>query len=452
MQCFSAREFHAGGGYVSVKDTINPRSLVADILLAVDRDGEFSHIAIRNTLDKYRWLPRRDRAFIKRVSEGSIERQIELDYIIDSFSKIKVYKMKPVIRAILRSAVYQMKYMDSVPDSAVCNEAVRLTAARGFSGLRGFVNGVLRTISRQMNQVAYPSVEKEPVRALSVIYSVPEWMAERFYRSYGLQRSRSILESFLHDKNLCVRVDINRNSPEEIKRSLELQGIRVKPHDTIPYAFYLDGYDVPEEIPEFASGVLYVQDTASMMVAEIAGPREGDFVLDVCAAPGGKSLHIAQMMHGTGQVEARDLTEYKVDMIRENISRCRAENVRAVQWDALVFDPDMQQKADIVIADLPCSGLGVIGRKPDIKYRMSEKQIRELAGLQRRMLDVVCRYVKPGGTLMYSTCTVTEEENRQNTEWFLGEHPEFCLVSEYQYLPDEGCNGFFIAKFIMKVS
>ncbi|MCD8134269.1 MAG: 16S rRNA (cytosine(967)-C(5))-methyltransferase RsmB [Clostridiales bacterium] len=429
-----------------MKDATNPRSLVLDILLAVDRDGEFSHIAIRSTLDKYRWLPRRDRAFIKRVSEGTIERMIELDYIINSCSSTKVSKMKPVIRAILRSAVYQLKYMDSVPDSAVCNEAVRLAVKRGFSGLRGFVNGVLRAISREIDHIVYPSAEQEPVRALSVKYSVPEWMAARFLRTYGWERSRSILESYLNRKNLCVRVDINRKSPEEIRQSLESRGIRATPHERLPYALDLDGYDVPEEIPEFAEGILYVQDPASMMVAELAQPRDGDFVLDVCAAPGGKSLHIAQMMHGTGLVEARDLTEYKVEMIRENIIRCRAENVRAVLWDALVPDPESEQKADLVIADLPCSGLGVIGRKPDIKYRMTEARIRELSGLQRRMLDIVCRYVKPGGTLMYSTCTMTEEENRQNAEWFIREHPGFLLISEQQYLPDEGCDGFYIAK------
>lgn len=419
---------------------------MTDILLAVDRDGEFSHIAIRNMLDKYRWLPRRDRAFIKRVSKGTIERRIELDYIIDSFSSIKVNKMKPVIRAIIRSAVYQLKYMDSVPDSAVCNEAVRLAAKRGFSGLRGFVNGVLRTISREADRIVWPSPDEDPVLTLSVRYSVPEWMAERFLKSYGMERSCSVLESFLTEKSICVRADLDRTSPEEVRRSLESQGIRVTPHDRLPYAFYLDGCDVPEEIPEFAGGILYAQDAASMMVAELAQPRDGDFVLDVCAAPGGKSLHAAQMMHGTGLVEARDLTEYKVGMIRENISRCRAENVRAVRWDALDFDSESEQKADLVIADLPCSGLGVIGRKPDIKYRMSEERIRELARLQRQMLDVVCCYVKPGGTLMYSTCTMTEEENQHNTEWFLESHPKFRLESEQQYLPDEGCDGFYIAK------
>ncbi|MCD7980847.1 MAG: 16S rRNA (cytosine(967)-C(5))-methyltransferase RsmB [Clostridiales bacterium] len=429
-----------------MSEQINPRNLVLDILLAVDRDGEFLHIVLRNVLDKYRYLPRRDRAFIRRVSEGTVERQIELDYMIDLFSRTTVNKMKPVIRAILRSAVYQLKYMDSVPDSAVCNEAVRLAKKRGFSGLQGFVNGVLRTICRERNNICYPSLQEEPVRALSVRYSVPEWMAERFLKTYGAERSRSIFESFLEKRDVCVRVDVSRMSPDEARISLESQGIRVRPHPMLPYAFRINGYDVLDEIPEFASGILYAQDASSMMVAELARPGEGDFVLDVCAAPGGKSLHIAQMMRGTGMVEARDLTEYKVELIRENIRRCRVENMRAVCRDVLVFDSEMAGRADFVIADLPCSGLGVIGHRPDIKYRMTEDKIRELSELQRRMLGVVRRYVRPGGTLMYSTCTVTAEENSQNTAWFLGEYPEFRLVSEHQYLPDEGCDGFYIAK------
>lgn len=453
-------------------EKINLRGLVAEILLTVEREGELSHLAIRGVLDKYRYLPRRDRAFIKRVSEGTMERMIEIDYIIDQFSGTKVKKMKPVIRAVLRSAVYQLKYMDAVPDSAVCNETVKLAVKRGFSGLRGFVNGVLRSIARNKANIVYPSMETEPVRAISIRYSMPEWIVNRFCDSYGQERCIRILAAYLGDdlcdfvqtgkeekdsikalsqnpaphRGTCVRVDTDRKSAEEVRCSLEAQGIKVVPHERLTYAFYISGYDVLDEIPEFSEGILYVQDISSMMVAEIAQPRENDFILDVCAAPGGKSLHLAQMMHGTGMVEARDLTEYKADLIRENISRCRAKNIRAVVWDATVFDPEMEEKADIVIADLPCSGLGVIGRKTDIKYRASEEGIRELSELQKKILDVVWRYVKPGGTLMYSTCTMTAEENGENTAWFLRQHPQFSLVSERQYLPDEGCDGFYIAK------
>lgn len=433
-----------------MSDQVNTRNLVVDILLSVTRDGEFSHIAIRNVLDKYRYLPRQERAFITRLSQGTLERMVELDYIINQFSKTKINKMKPAIRAILRSGVYQLKYMDSVPDSAACNEAVKLAVRRGFSGLKGFVNGVMRSIARNQDHIIWPDVEKEPAAALSVRYSMPEWLTERFLKQFGKERCVHILEAFLEERPTSVRVDTNRISIEQIRTSLEKQGICVTENGKLPYALGISGYETLDEIPEFEEGLLYAQDIASMMAVEQADPKEGDFVLDVCAAPGGKSIHIAQKLNGTGSVEARDLTAYKVDMIEENIQRCKAANMSAKVWDALVFDVQMEEKADIVIADLPCSGLGVIGTKTDIKYNASEEKIRELSKLQRQILDTVWRYVKPGGTLMYSTCTVTSEENQDNAAYFAARHPEFELEFMQQLLPDEGWDGFFIARFHRK--
>lgn len=427
-------------------EKVNTRDLVVDILLAVTRDGEFSHIAIRNVLDKYRYLPKQDRAFITRVSQGTLERMTEIDYIINQFSKTKVNKMKPVIRSIIRSGVYQLKYMDAVPDSAACNEAVKLAGKRGFSGLKGFVNGVLRNISRNLDRVEYPDEQKNPAEALSVRYSMPQWLVERFLKQYGQERCIHILDAFLQEKSTSIRVNTERISVEELQASLEHQGIWVKKNSMLPYALFITGYEALDEIPEFEEGLFYVQDTASMMVAETASPKPGDFVLDVCAAPGGKSVHMAQLLAGTGMVEARDLTEYKAEMIRENAERCRISNLRVKVWDALIFDESMEQQADVVIADLPCSGLGVIGTKTDIKYKISEEKIHSLCELQSRILDVVHRYVKPQGILMYSTCTMTPEENDIQVSQFLLRHPEYTLLSQRQLLPDEGCDGFFIAK------
>ena len=428
-------------------EKVNTRDLVVDILLSVTRDGEFSHIAVRNVLDKYRYLPRQERAFISRLSMGTLERMTELDYIINQFSKTKVTKMKPVIRAILRSGVYQLKYMSSVPASAACNEAVKLAVKRGFGGLKGFVNGIMRNISRNLDHIVFPDMEREPVKALSVCYSMPEWLVKRFYDQFGKERSVHILSAFLEQRPISVRVDTDRISVEEVQKSLERQGVRSQINDKISCGLFLSGYDTLEEIEEFEKGLLYAQDTASMMVAELADPQEGDFVLDVCAAPGGKSVHMAQKLKGTGMVEARDLTDYKVALIEENIERCRLHNMRAKVWDARVFDEDLEQKADIVLADLPCSGLGVIGTKPDIKYNASEEKIRKLRDLQREILTVTSRYVKKGGLLVYSTCTVTPEENEENAAWFADAYPEFEAEFQRQTLPDEGCDGFFIAGF-----
>ena len=427
-------------------DNVNTRNLVVDILLAVTRDGEFSHIAIRDVLDKYRYLPKQDRAFITRLSQGSIERMIELDAIINQFSKTKVKKMKPVIAAILRSGVYQLKYMDSVPDSAACNEAVKLTVKRGFSGLKGFVNGVMRSIARNMDQVKLPDAKKEPVKYLSVRYSVPEWIVQRFTEQYGTESCEKSLEAFLQPHPTSVQVDTDRVSMEELTESLRQQGITVKQNDQVERALFLSGYEALDEIEEFENGLLYVQDTASMLAVELAAPKMGDQVIDVCAAPGGKSVYVARMIGADGHVEARDLTEYKVEMIEDNIDRCQLSNMTAKVWDARVFDQSAEQKADVVIADLPCSGLGVIGTKTDIKYNASEEKIAELAALQQEILGVVCRYVKAGGTLLYSTCTMTKEENEDNVHKFLTEHADFELEQMRQCFPYEGCDGFFMAK------
>lgn len=431
-------------------DNVNTRNLVVDILLAVTRDGEFSHIAIRDVLDKYRYLPKQDRAFITRLSQGTLERMIELDAIINQFSKTKVKKMKPVIAVILRSGVYQLKYMDSVPDSAACNEAVKLTVKRGFSGLKGFVNGVMRNIARNLDQIKQPDADKEPEKYLSVRYSVPEWIVARFIRQYGKEACEKSLEAFLQPHPTSVQVDTDRISMEEITASLQAQGITVTQNPEIKRALFLSGYEALDEIEEFENGLLYVQDTASMLAVEMAAPKPGDTVIDVCAAPGGKSVYAARMIGETGHVESRDLTEYKVEMIEDNIERCQLSNMTAKVWDATEFDASAEEKADVVIADLPCSGLGVIGTKTDIKYNASEEKIQELAALQQEILQVVCRYVKPDGTLLYSTCTMTKEENEENVHKFLETHTEFELEQMRQCFPYERCDGFFMAKMHRK--
>ena len=430
----------------SKTENVNTRNLVVDILLAVTRDGEFSHIAIRDVLDKYRYLPKQDRAFITRLAQGTMERMIELDAVINQFSKTKVKKMKPVIAAILRSGVYQLKYMDSVPDSAACNEAVKLTVKRGFSGLKGFVNGVMRTIARNMDQIKWPDAKKEPVKYLSVRNSMPEWIVQRFMDQYGKEACEKILEAFLQPHPTSVQVDTDRISMDEIIQSLKQQGITVKKNEQVQRALFLSGYEALDEIKEFENGLLYVQDTASMLAVEMAAPKAGDQVIDVCAAPGGKSVYAARIIGPKGHVEARDLTEYKVEMMEENIERCQLSNMEAKVWDARRFDPSAEAKADVVIADLPCSGLGVIGTKTDIKYNASEEKIAELAALQQEILGVVCRYVKAGGTLLYSTCTMTKEENEDNVHKFLAEHADFKLEQMRQCFPYEGCDGFFMAK------
>jgi 16S rRNA (cytosine967-C5)-methyltransferase len=257
-------------------------------------------------------------------------------------------------------------------------------------------------------------------------------------------------------------------SKEELKKSLETEGVQVEEHPYLPYALRISNYDFLADLDAFQKGAFYVQDISSMMVTQIANPKEGDYVVDVCAAPGGKALHMAEALNGTGHVEARDLTDYKVSLIEENIARSQMQNVEAVKWDATVLDVEMMDQADIVVADLPCSGLGILGKKTDIKYKMTEETQKSLVQLQREILTQVKEYVKPGGTLVYSTCTIHHAENISNVEWFLEQNDEFELVPIQELLCDElkpyveknGClqllpgvhksDGFFIAKMKRK--
>lgn len=435
-------------------DSVNTRELILGILMEVTKENGYSHLVIRSVLEKYQYLDKKERAFITRVSEGTIQHMIELDYMINQFSKVKVNKMKPVIRNILRMSVYQLKYMDAVPDAAACNEAVKLARKKGFSSLSGFVNGVLRNISRNLAVLTYPDEKAEPVLALSVRYSTPEWLVAQWLNEYGIERTKQMLTAFLTEAPITIRTNLNRITPDELKERLRKEGVTVEPLDAekypgLSYAFAISGFDYLNGLSSFREGLFYVQDISSMMVAEYAAPQEGNYCIDVCAAPGGKSIHLAEKLAGTGMVDARDLTDYKVGLIQENIDRQQLTNIKAKVWDATVPDEASIDRADVLIADLPCSGLGVLRKKTDIKYRMSEKQQDELVALQRSILDVVCKYVKPGGILIYSTCTIHKAENEDNVNWFVKEHPQYKVLEMKQMFPEENLgDGFFIAKIV----
>ncbi len=427
------------------------RELVLDILIEVNEKEQYSHLVLREVLNKYQYLEKQERAFLTRLTEGTLERQIELDFIINSFSKVKVKKMKPLIRNLLRMSVYQLKYMDSIPDAAVCNEAVKLAKKRGFGQLRGFVNGVLRNIARDMAGLHYPDRQLEPVKYLSVTYSMPEWIVSHWIEGYGFEETEGICRSFLEEKPITIRANLTKCTPKELVSCLEAEGVICKSIPGLDYAFAIEGFDYLNGLKSFQEGLFYVQDISSMRVAETAAPKEGDYIIDVCAAPGGKSSHLAELLKGSGCVEARDLTEYKVGLIEENIARHGLSNMKAVQMDATVPDEASIDKADILICDLPCSGLGVMGKKTDIKYKMTAEKEKDLVSLQQTILDTVHLYVKPGGKLVYSTCTIHKNENENNVKWFLEKYNNFELISEKQMLPvSEGSDGFFIAAFKRK--
>lgn len=439
------------------------REIVLDILLEIMERGSFSHVVLRQALEKYQYLKKQDRAFITRVVEGTLEYRLTIDAILDECSKVKVKKMKPVIRTLLRMSVYQIVWMDRIPDSAVCNEAVKLAAKRKFQGLKGFVNGVLRTVARQKAAGGFVFED------WSLKYAMPGWLIDRWCEDYPGETVERMLQAFLLDQPTTVRCNVGQADKATILKSLELQGVSVKESPLSENALLLTSYDYLDSLEAFSKGWIQVQDASSGFVGEIADPQPGDQVLDVCGAPGGKSLHIADKLKGTGAVVVRDLTEGKIRMVEDNIARTGLTNIHAEVWDALEYDEKWENRADIVIADLPCSGLGIIGKKPDIKYHVTEDGLAELAELQRAILTVAARYVKPGGKLIYSTCTINREENEDQADWFISRFPfhpvniegmlgeaireESMREGRLQLLPGTyPCDGFFIAAFQKEMS
>lgn len=422
---------------------VNERELVLDIVMEVMEKGGFSHLVIKDVLDKYAYLEKRERSFLSKVALGTIEYALQMDTILNQRSKTPVHKMKPLIRNLLRMSVYQILYLDSVPDSAVCNEAVKLAKRRGFSGLSGFVNGVLRSLVREKEKITFTSMSEK--------YSMPEWLIERWRQDYTKEVIEGMLAAFLEKKTISIRCNRDKISPEELQRQLMEEGVHAEVAERIPEAMVLTSVDSIEGLSAFQRGLFQVQDLSSMLAVQKAGIMTGDYVIDVCAAPGGKSLYASELLGEAGMVEARDLTEYKKSLIEENMQRSGRKNIRAAVWDARELDEASVGTADVVLADLPCSGLGVIGRKPDIKYKVTPEQIQQLVQLQREILATIHTYPKVGGTLLYSTCTISREENQENVRWFLENYPYELEGEAEQLLPGlHNLDGFFFAKMIRK--
>jgi 16S rRNA (cytosine967-C5)-methyltransferase len=348
--------------------------------------------------------------------------------------------------------VYQLIFMEKVPDNAVCNEAVKLAKAHSFGSLTGFVNGVLRSIARNKENLVYPERDKEPVKYLSITYSMPEWIVEMWMKRYGIDETEQILKGLLENRPVTIRMNTTDDEAKKLIAQLSAEGVSLKQTKELAYAYQIAEFDRIDKLTGFAEGKFMIQDLGSMMITEMAGIKKGDYIIDVCGAPGGKALHAAFLTGETGHVDVRDLSDNKVSLMEENIARSGCSNVTASVWDATVCHEESIGKADVVIADLPCSGLGVIGRKGDIKYRLKPDDITEISALQREILSVVQSYVKPDGVLMYSTCTLTAEENEQNVAWFC-EHYPFQLMEDKTLLPGKQDNiqdetdGFYMARF-----
>lgn len=440
------------------------RDLVLSMLMEIEKENEFSHILIRQVLDKYNYLEANQKGFIKRLTEGTLERRLEMDYIINQFSKIKTAKMKPLIRNLLRMSVYQIFYMEHIPHAAVCNEAVKLAALHKFSSLKGFVNGTLRNIVRNKGEIEYPKKEDNFLQYLEITYSLPQWIIEELLKQYTKEQVEEISKGLLEKRPFTIRFSpqLEEKKKEELIKKWEERGVITKPHPYLSYAYYLERTEGITFLEGFLQGEFVVQDVSSMLVAEIAEIKENMFILDVCAAPGGKATHGAIKLNHTGCVLARDLTEYKVNMIEESATRQKLDNIKTQVWDGTIFDETLEKRADIVFCDVPCSGLGVMTKKTDLKYRIQKQDLESLTLLQRKIIENAVRYLKPGGTLIYSTCTIHQKENEEQVQWMI-ENLGMKIASMKENLPsqlekEEGklglqllpgiheTDGFFLAK------
>ena len=433
---------------------VNEREVVLDMLLSL-REGKLSHTILKDTLDSYLYLDKSSRGFITRLYEGTIEKRLYLDFIIDGYSKTPVKKMKPIIMLLLEMAVYQLFFMDRVPDSAAINEAVKLAKKRGFTGLSGFVNGVLRNIARNKENIALPDKDKELIKYLEIKYSTPRTVVEYLIKDYGNHEAEAVLEAFEEKRPLVARATKNR---EELIKKLEAEGVRVSTDTIFPESVRILELDSLSYLESFEDGDFVIQDESSQFIGKIVGLPKGARVLDLCAAPGGKSLLFAEMEE-VDEIISCDITESKTELIEDNIRRIGTDKIRTMVNDASLYNPDFMD--------------GVMGRKRDIKYNVTEDKIRELAKLQKKILENAVRYVKKGGRLIYSTCTMTRAENEENFT-FISEFKGFSsvdfsdkirgyvdrykdgkrLVNEakkgfIRLIPGElGTDGFFISEFM----
>lgn len=412
------------------------RELALDLFLEAEKKGAYGDTLIGSVMEKYDYEDPKEKAFFKRLTEGVLERRITLDWVLDSYSKTPVKKMKPLIRNLLRLSAYQILYMEAVPDAAACNEAVKLAKKRGFSSLGGFVNGVLRTISRNKGNLQWPDPAEDPVRSLSVRSGLPEWMIGLWTEQYGENMTAEILAGLQERRPVIIRFSgrLTREKRQDAAAAIAAAGVELTPHPLYPGAFCLGSCEGVASLPGFAQGLFYVQDVSSMLAVEAAGIAPGMQVTDLCAAPGGKALLAAEKLEGKGLVRAKDVSGAKALLIEENAARMGCDNISVTVWDARRCEEEQKEQADVVLADVPCSGLGVMARKKDIRYRVQQKDLETLAALQKEILSASWQYVKPGGVLLYSTCTINREENEEMVRFLTGNFP-FQTESLDPYLP-----------------
>lgn len=427
----------------------NAREAALLTLYKIEYEGAYSNIELKNMLSASD-MPQKDIGLTTALVYGVLQRDVTLEYIISCFSNIKIKKISKYILLILKLGIYQLLYMDKIPESAAVNESVKLAKRYGHAKSAGFVNGLLRNVLR--NDIPKP---KDYIDSISAEYSFPKELVQKWIDEFGESFACGLMSAMNETAPMCVRVNTLKTTVEEMLKRLP----GAKKGKLAKYALISDGFDV-QSSAEYNEGYITPQDEAAMLACEILNPKKGDTVIDLCAAPGGKATYIAQLMENKGKIFAFDIHEHKIRLINDNAKRLGIDIISACVNDACEYNVQYREFADKVIADVPCSGLGIIRKKPEIKKHFERSS--DLAEIQYRILENAAVYLKNGGELVYSTCTVEREENEDIITRFLQEHRDFEPVDIEKFLPQkknsgkkgyvtfypntDGTDGFFVAK------
>jgi len=431
------------------------RGVAVLILSDILEGGAYANIALRKALPESE-LDSRDRAFVTELVNETLRNLIAIDYVINHFSKLTVSKMKPYIRNLLRVSVCQIRYIEKTPESAAVNEAVNLAKRNGYAGLSGFVNGVLRAIVRKPDDPSVP--QKSGWGHMALRYSYPPWLAKNLVKWLGQENALLFCQSSHMPPPVTVFANTVKTTQQDLTQLLQAEGIECTPIGDNFLSLKNTG-DIAQ-LEAFKNGLFFVMDPGAIWAIEALSLKPGQTVIDLCAAPGGKSFASACYMNNTGKVQAFDLHPHRTGLIKESIKRMGLTCITPVTKDAQIHNPALDNTADAVLLDAPCTGFGTIRKRPEIKYNRKLADISDLASKQRDMLTIAAKYVKPGGLLVYSTCTVAQEENIDNVRWFLQNH-SFIMhrqtikdTNDISIIEEDGCiqilpgtlnDGFFIA-------
>lgn len=444
-----------------------PREIALKILFEVNEKEAYSNISLNKHIEAHD-LKKVEKAFITELVYGTIQWQLTIDYIIQKFSSVKIKKISPWILNIMRLGVYQIMYLDKVPESAACNESVSLSKKYGHSASSRFVNAVLRNIIRNKENIEYPDRDTDLEKFLSVKYSHPEWLVRNWVKRFGNDFTESLLISNNKLPDFSIRINTLKITKDQLIEQFNQNDIEFRKAKYIDEALILKNPSGISKMDAFKKGYFTIQDESSMLVAKTLDAKPGELVIDVCSAPGGKATHIAQLMGNVGTVIARDVHKHKISLINEAAKRLGINILRAEHFDATVLDENYVKKADRVLVDAPCTGLGIINRKPDIKWSKTFEDRKGITELQLKILKTASEYVKYGGTLVYSTCTIEWDENEGIVREFLSSKSEFYLEDMtsnispkivkatakegfIQLFPNiDDVDGFFIAKLKRK--